>query len=331
MKATVCAVLLLIAMVGTSSGIGCGSQVRFPIVDSGIEEYPSKTSVFGIPILAGLKWSEVKINHLASVLAKLIDQDEDGCADDPLVLEGLRLIEYGYQVAEVLLDEEDDSNTAYGVISKFQHSMGTTVVENQSKPECSGLNFTPTSPNDPNHCQDATVEEIFHFITSYGYSYAYPTLFGLYWESKSQLTDAMDVARGRRYKDVPQKYRKRAWYTYGEEGCTYNCQTNEYIWWGYCVYSGICAPRAGVPAYEDEFKYQTKPELLVKDVKLIKLFQETANFPTKPVDGTYYGCLTCPSGGPGVMDEVESKYYIIEIVFEIFIFLNIFTKFLCMF
>ena len=44
--------------------------------------------VFGIPIIASSKFENSdKLNHVASIMAELLDQDGDGCANDPNVLE----------------------------------------------------------------------------------------------------------------------------------------------------------------------------------------------------------------------------------------------------
>ena len=60
--------------------------------------------------------------------------------------------------------------------------------EDETKPECSGLNFTHT-------CSDASIEELFHLVTGFGHANAYPSIFLPSWEKSSTLTEAMDVAR----------------------------------------------------------------------------------------------------------------------------------------
>ena len=57
----------------------CSTQVTFPVIKSGITHYPKKATAFGIPLLASSKWTDAEVNHAASVLAKYIDNDEDGC------------------------------------------------------------------------------------------------------------------------------------------------------------------------------------------------------------------------------------------------------------
>ena len=100
---------------------------------------------------------------------------------------------------------------------------------------------------------------------------------------------------------VPTKYPATAWYSYTDQTCFYNCQAIEYIWWGYCSFTGICAGRSGNARFEAEFKYLKKSQLVNGDKPLTKLFTDSATstvykLPTKYVDGTYTGCNTCATG-----------------------------------
>ena len=120
--------------------------------------------------------------------------------------------------------------------------------------------------------------------------------------------------RGKRMKKTPKKqsdYPKKAWSRYADTTCKYGCQATEYLWWGYCSYSGTCAGRSGnkVPilsqpdsvlnGWEKEFKLLKKTQLAKTDKPLYKLFDASAKktaayrLATKPVDGTYTGCKKC--------------------------------------
>jgi len=91
--------------------------------------------------------------------------------------------------------------------------------------------------------KDNTIEEVYHFITQYGYSQAYSKILGMNWQAPSNLTKAMDIARGKRMKVAPKKlsgYPKNAWSRYADPGCNYFCQNTEYFWWGLFLFGYLC-------------------------------------------------------------------------------------------
>ena len=96
------------------------------------------------------------------------------------------------------------------------------------------------------------------------------------------------------------EYPKNAWSRYADTNCNYKCQSTEYLWWGYCSYSGTCAGRSGHNSdSEKEFKLLKKTQLSKTDKRLYQLYDASAKktaayrLPTKPVDGTYTGCKKC--------------------------------------
>ena len=74
---------------------------------------------------------------------------------------------------------------------------------------------------------DAALEEVWHVISHMGYAHAYPSIFGE--EAPTQLTEAMDLARGGHFINIPHPYPLQAWYTYDDRTCEYECMTGEYI------------------------------------------------------------------------------------------------------
>merc|ERR1712226_540751 len=72
-------------------GTACTDKIHFPVKAlKGVKGYPGMVEVFGIPIIAGSKFENSgKLNHVASIMAELLDQDGDGCADDPNVLRNI--------------------------------------------------------------------------------------------------------------------------------------------------------------------------------------------------------------------------------------------------
>ena len=87
-----------------------------------------KMTVFGIPMFATSKWSAIKLNHVASVLAELIDNNNDGCADDPTVLKTLLASQNGKRVAVLLPNKEGDASSAYSVLEAAGKNERTVTV-----------------------------------------------------------------------------------------------------------------------------------------------------------------------------------------------------------
>jgi len=313
-------------------GTACTDKITFPVKAlKGVKGYPGNVEVFGIPIIYGSKFVDKigikKLNHAASVMAELLDQDSDGCVDDPNVLRNLHMNAapkdlkahgYGFRKAFALPNKKPTKDAA-------KEAMKKVAMTNSKK---IGFKFTTDvdfpqilpqySVNQTKDNKDNTIEEIYHFLTNHGYSKAYSKIFGTNWQAPSSLTKAMDIARGKRMKVAPKKisgYSKNAWSRYAEPGCNYYCQGTEYLWWGYCSYSGTCAGRSGQGSkwtgsimnqpdsalndQEKEFKLLKKTQLAKIDKLLYKLYDASAKktavyrLPTKPVDGTYTGCKKC--------------------------------------
>ena len=149
--------------------------------------------VFGIPIIAASKFENSgKLNHVASIMAELLDQDGDGCADDPNVLRNILTKvtnKYGNNIRPSLLLPNKSATSAQMMAMVAKGFLpGQNLIFGEIKPKCSGLHSTP-------NCVDASIEEVLHFITTYGQSKAYRKIFGISWEAQSSLTKAMDIAR----------------------------------------------------------------------------------------------------------------------------------------
>ena len=148
--------------------------------------------VFGIPIIASSKFeNSAKLNHVASVMAELLDQDGDGCADDPNVLRNIltKVTKHGMTGRPSLVLPNKSITMA---ASKPMLQKGFFPAQDlnfgEIKPKCSGLHSTP-------NCVDASIEEVLHFITTYGQSKVYSKILGVNWQAPSNLTKALDIAR----------------------------------------------------------------------------------------------------------------------------------------
>lgn len=296
----------------------CSSQVFFPVVETGIPQYPFKITVFGRPIFASSGWTIDKLSYVGSIFAEFLDQDEDGCADDQVLLDSFTYYRQDdcFSSAFLLshheiisftdnsLEDFDKMRKSYFMYNET-HPICTEIglgVE-ETRPECRGKKFS-------RNCNDNSIEQIFYYLVLQGHTEVYSKYLGTEWDEKSLLTDAMDIARGGRFENSPSHYPSSSWFRFNDTDCDYGCQTAAYLFWGYCAYSGMCEDRSGLPIYENEFKYMTKEALEAHDTRLYKIFEDSGNnysLPTRTVDGKYHGCTRC-SNGPGHGGEVLTDF-----------------------
>ena len=169
---------------------------------AGVTGYPWKMEVFGIPVLAtdGFKKSG-KMNHAASIMAGLLDQDNDGCADDPNVLNAMLMKSTDenfpgkkLQQALVLTNELGEPQWPEETSGKYGYLKGQGLSVTETEPKYVGLKATYHAESQ-SALFDVAQEEILHFINSMGHVKAYPKIFGSDYTSNSALTKAMDIAR----------------------------------------------------------------------------------------------------------------------------------------
>jgi hypothetical protein len=298
------------------SQTSCTAEVKFPVkAFIGLTGYPWYTEAFGVNFV-GTNKAKSKLPHLATVFAELIDQDNDGCADDPNIMAAIlahsKKLGVGYKGTILVQEDKGQSSGPFGFLgSNMDNLLNKAKIHElqqlapfEIKPQCTkAKKFTAG-------CKDASQEELFHVITSSGASYAYNKIFGEFpttLNSKVQL--AMDKARGgKKILTTPStlaKYPKSAWYTNIDQSCKYiatdGCQVTEYIWFGFCSYSGLCEKLDAITSEKPklEFKYLKKSDLLAKDKLLSALFLASTNktaayrLPTIAADGKYTGCSKC--------------------------------------
>merc|ERR1719193_2969072 len=275
-----------------------GKTVVFPKLTSPIAGY-KYTKVFGVPVFAHPSVSDAKFQHVASIMAEWLDNDEDGCVDTPVILKHL-VGKEGTAFAVV------KSNTAKNdwVVPFAQKNLDCSApqAEFETKPKCTGLKGT-------NACFDATLEEVWHIIQDQGYAPAFKKFFwtGTRDDAKtkfknvnSTLATLLDAARGGipRSPNVPKggKYPAKAYYTYDDKSCNFSCQAIEYWWWSTAAYTGLLKNRSAV---KKEFKYYLPDEFKAKDPKMYALITDRSkgyNLPNRPPNGKYTGKKTCASG-----------------------------------
>jgi len=260
---------------------------------SPVSQLPKYTTVFGISVFADSSVTDVQFQHLASVLASWLDNDQDGCVDNPLVL------------TEMLASKPQPSVVAPGasgpslLVAEAMETAGyftvAPVYNGELLPNCAG-------PKATDSCADASLEEILHMITSQGYARAWPDTFSEGPNAQnnprasSVLTTAMDVARGGKFTTIPSPYPSSAWYTYTDSTCAYECQATEYIYWGISAWVGALVGRGN--EIKQEWKFETRAKLEAGDVLMTAMIKNTTTYklPNVSPTGSYSGPATCAGG-----------------------------------
>lgn len=239
-----------------------------PLFDRQIE-------VFGIPIYADSGISKRRLLHAANIFAQYLDNDEDGNVDSPLILEAMHkndafLVMWSSEERLEKMMEAHEQSLLKGY--------GQDLGNDETRPEWHAQQHTGRF--------DASIEEIWHLITSAGYAEAYPEIFGI--EDESALTRAMDKARGGHFTSVPSRYPDTAWFTYYDDTCNYEGMAVEYIYWGMTSILGAQSKRAH--EINDEWRLYKKEYLERHDPALYKLLTtKKYSLPQKLPDGNYRG------------------------------------------
>ncbi len=164
--------------------------------------------------------TQEKMLHAAAVAAELLDNNEDGIVDDPEV----EAIMQSSNVVMPIFNSEWSPGQD-NLEDNFNGCLGAALYRNEM------------DPSQPGHWgYDASVEEILHTINNCGQLPVYPDVFGLA-PNSSLMSDAMDIARGGQFINIPNQYPEEAWYHYDDWTCDYECMAMEYLYW--CIVSDM--------------------------------------------------------------------------------------------
>ena len=219
---------------------------------------------------------DVQLLHVAAVVAELLDQDEDGLADHlPLQV----ALAAGEAVMPVLLRERSKGEKA---LMRGYGGEGIAAVLYADEVDPSAPGFWGS---------DATVEEVLHTIHSVGHVSLYPEALSLAPHS-SRLTEALDVARGGHFLNVPRTHPEGAWFHYDDRTCEYDCMAIEYLYWATVTHMGLLDDPWIAASIADEWTLTTPEMLEQTDVRIHTLLTDARlGLPLKAPDGRY-----CPSG-----------------------------------
>jgi hypothetical protein len=236
--------------------------------------------------------SDAKVLHAAAVAAELLDNNEDGIVDDPLI--------------ETQLISE---NALMPLFSAEGSSAENTFFNNYNGDGVSAVLYNnEIDPTQTGHWgDDATVEEIIHTINHVGHTNVYPAAFSMQANS-SLMSTAMDLARGGQFMIIPNPYPASAWYHYDDNTCDYECMAIEYIYWAQVSNMGILDDPQTASGIANEWEPYNARLLQSMDTLMYALITDAQyKLPQIAPDGNY-----CPN--PSAITEMNSNRKLIKIV-----------------
>ena len=247
-----------------------------------LELFPKYVNVFGcIHIYAEQSISDSKVLHTAAIAAELLDNDEDGFVDDENVKDELMsrytvmpLFAYeGSSAEEALFDNFEDLK------ENNNFCAGAVLYNNEIDPSSPGF-----------WGDDASVEEVLHTINACSHVEIYPDVFGLE-PNSSEMSAAMDVARGGQFLSIPNQYPEEGWYHYDDWTCDYQCMAMEYLYWCIVTNMGLLDNNMICWSISDEWELCTPEEFENIDVLMYAIITNPEyKIPQLAPNGNY-----CPS------------------------------------
>jgi hypothetical protein len=239
--------------------------------------FEKRVDVIGVTIFATARTADAKVLHAANVLAQYLDNDADGQPDNRRVVEALRK----RRAAIIMFATEREAES---IFEDLEEEVPTHVLDAMGLQDLYGSETHPGGAG--RGVFDASYEEVLHLITHYGYASVYPEVFGE--KPGTQIAECMDMARGGRFRRVPRRYPKGAWYTYDDRTCDYSCQITEYVYWGLTSILGAQDFRGRLDEISQEWRLNSADKVRQHDPALYKLLTDPAYaLPTKLPDGKY--------------------------------------------
>ena len=107
---------------------------------------------------------------------------------------------------------------------------------------------------------------------------------------RTAVGNAMDVARGGRFLEIPDSYPESAWYHYDDETCDYGCQIVEYTYWAFTSILGAQDYEGRLAKIEHEWELNTRELVETRDPAIYALLTDPIyKLPTRLPDGKYDG------------------------------------------
>ncbi|MFQ3333004.1 MAG: hypothetical protein ACI84S_001143 [Thalassomonas sp.] len=261
--------------------------------DQALAPFTKYVDVLGcFSIYAESTISDAKVLHAAAVAAELLDNNEDGIVDDPLI--------------ETQLTTE---NALMPIFSSEGSSAENTFFNNYNGDGVSAVLYkNEIDPTQTGHWgDDASVEEIMHTINHVGHTNVYPAAFSMQANS-SLMSSAMDVARGGQFMSIPNPYPASAWYHYDDWTCDYECMMIEYMYWALVSNMGILDDAQTASGIANEWEPYNATLLQSMDVLMSALITDVQyKLPQLAPDGNY-----CPT--PSAITEIHTERKLMKII-----------------
>ena len=257
---------------------------------SGFSKYVDVLGCFSIYAESSI--SDAKVLHAAAVAAELLDNDEDGIVDDPLIETQLQ-----NKQAFMPVFSSEGSNAENLLFNNYNGDGASAVLyKNEIDPTQTG-----------HWGDDATVEEVMHTINHVGHTNVYPAAFNMQ-PNSSLLSAAMDVARGGQFLSIPNLYPSSAWYHYDDWTCDYECMMIEYMYWALVSNMGILDDAQTASGIANEWEPYNATLLQSMDTLMYALITDPQyKLPLLAPDGNY-----CPN--PSAITEINTNKKLIKIV-----------------
>ena len=179
--------------------------------EAGFEKF---TSIFGIPVVATQGVSKDTILHVRSVLADYLDNNEDGIADNPRVVFALC-----------------ESKAVAAVFDTFREFEGFDDRDGFNTSQPFELITMMQEETDTADSFDASLEEVLHMVTQWGFSLAYP----------NELGESGDTGLVRALGEAQDS----GDFFYDDPSCDSRCQATEYFYWAITSNMGLQEQRCG--------------------------------------------------------------------------------------
>ena len=259
------------------------------IAFSGFTKYVDVLGCFFI--VAESTIPDAKVLHAAAVAAELLDNNEDGIVDDPLIESQLQ-----NEQAFMPIFSSEGSNAENLLFNNYNGNGASAVLyKNEMDPSQTG-----------HWGDDATVEEVIHTINHVGHTNIYPNAFSMQANS-SLMSDAMDVARGGQFMTIPNPYPASAWYHYDDWTCDYECMMIEYMYWAIVSYMGILDDAQTAAGIANEWEPYNATLLQSTDILMYALITDTQyKLPLLAPDGNY-----CPNASS--VSEINTERKVVRV------------------